>query len=83
MKEMKIIKEIKEIRENKKKFEKIANYLHLYRLQNNLTIQELASQIGVSSAALVRWLAQEDIPEERSLYKILKFINRQKYEKTR
>lgn len=52
----------------------IVKQLELYRLENRVTQEELAKEIGVNFSTISRWLNGKTKPNKIQQYHILKFL---------
>ena len=53
----------------------IVKQLELYRLENRVTQEELANEIGVNFSTVSRWLNGKTTPNKIQQYHIEKFLN--------
>ncbi len=53
----------------------IVKQLELYRLENRVTQEELAKEIGVNFSTVSRWLNGKTTPNKIQQYHIEKFLN--------
>jgi transcriptional regulator with XRE-family HTH domain len=56
----------------------ILKQLELYRLENRVTQEELANEIGVNFSTVSRWLNGKTKPSKIQQYHIEKFLNARK-----
>ncbi len=56
----------------------IIKQLELYRLENRVTQDELAKEIGVNFSTVSRWLNGKTKPNKIQQYHILKFLKHKK-----
>jgi len=54
----------------------IVKQLELYRLENRVTQEELANEIGVNFSTVSRWLNGKTTPNKIQQYHIEKFLDR-------
>lgn len=54
----------------------IIKQLEVYRLENRVTQNELAKEIGVNFSTVSRWLNGKTTPNKIQQYHIEKFLNR-------
>lgn len=54
---------------------KLIKDLEYYRLENELTVNELASMLGVSNPTIVRWESGVFLPNKIQAFKIQKLLN--------
>ena len=58
----------------KSKVVDIIKKLELYRLENRITQQTLAKELGVNFSSVSRWLGGKTIPHKTQQYHIEKFL---------
>ena len=54
--------------------DKLIKRLELFRLENKITQQELADEIGVNFSTVSRWLNNKTRPNKVQQYHIVKFL---------
>jgi len=53
----------------------IVRQLEKYRLENRISLQKLAEDLGVSFSTVSRWFSGKTIPRKVQQYHIKKFLN--------
>jgi|WetSurSiteA1Bulk_404760.scaffolds.fasta_scaffold268908_1 transcriptional regulator with XRE-family HTH domain len=61
----------------------LVRQLELYRLRNRVTLQELASDLGVAFSTVCRWLNGKTNPSKIQIYHIEKFLEKKNKRATR
>ena len=51
--------------------------LQTYMIENDVTLQEVAEQIGVTHPTIIRWLRESVYPTPKNIKKIKDFLDRQ------
>ena len=53
----------------------IVKQLEVYRLENKVSLQKLAGELGVSFSTVSRWFSEKTKPSKIQQYHIEKFLN--------
>lgn len=54
----------------------VIKQLELYRLENRISLQALADEVGVSFSTVSRWFSGKTKPHKTQLYHIEKFLQK-------
>ncbi len=63
--------------EKKETIEELIEQLEIYRLENRISQQNLANQLGVTYATVSHWLNRKSKPNKIQTYQIKKLLNGQ------